>query len=135
MTEQYVIKSEKVEDPIPVQVEERPEVVLRPNLNRDIAGLMTLLFIIIAYHIQHPTLLLRAQFGRSFRGESLQEAVSVALIFSGVFLIASGRKFWQKRGDSASKLDMALVVGLALFAIYFFVFIWQDTNLFYSLYN
>ncbi len=135
MTEQYVIKSAKVEEAIPVQVEETPEVVLRPNLNRDIAGLMTLLFIIIAYHIQHPTLLLRAQFGRSFRGESLQEAVSVALIFSGLFLVASGRKFWQKRHESASKLDMALVVGVALFAIYFFVFIWQNTNLFYRLYD
>lgn len=138
MSEQYVVKSVQAEEPIQptaARTEDTPEVVLRPNLNRDIAGFMTLLFIIIAYHIQHPTLLLRAQFGRSFRGESLQEAVSIALIFSGAFLLFSGPKFWQKRHEPASRLDMALVVGLALFAFYFFIFIWQDTNLVFDLYG
>ncbi len=134
--EPYIVKSVKVEEkPITPPVEETPEVVLRPNLNRDVAGLMTLLFIVIAYHIQHPTLLLRAQFGRSFRGESFQEAIAVGLLFSGVFLVFVGRKFWKNWQEPAAKLDTALVIGLMLFGVYFFMFIWQDANPFHAFYN
>lgn len=136
MTEQYVIKSVKVDEkPASPPVEQAPDAVLRPNLNRDIAGFMTLLFIVIAYHIQHPTLLLRAQFGRSFRGESFQEAIAVALIFSGAFLVFVGRKFWQRRREAAARLDIALVAGLMIFALYFFIFIWRDYNLFHDFYD
>lgn len=61
-----------------------------PNLSRDVAALLASLFVVITYHIQHPTLLFRVQFGETFRDvqeQGFQEAIVYSLIGSiGLFI-------------------------------------------------
>lgn len=118
-----------------VGVEEAPRVYLRPSLNRDLAGIMTLLFIVIIYHIQHPTLLFRVQFGRAFRDDNLQEGVFVALILSIFFLVGAWLKLWAGRKDAIGQLEIALVVGLSLYVIHSYLLIFRDYNVFFDLYG
>lgn len=97
-------------------VDNTVQAVLQPNLTRDLAGVMTLLFIFIAYHIQHPTLLLRSQFGRSFRGESLQDAIAVGLLLSGGLLV--WQVFANKRESGLRPWQWGFAIGLGLFTLH-----------------
>jgi NitT/TauT family transport system permease protein len=110
-------------------------VYVRPSLNRDLAGFMAALFIIVTYHIQHPTLLFRAQFGRSFRDEGLQEGVVIMLVISTLFLIGSLSTLWEGRSSAVGRLKLAFAAVLSLFAIHSILMIYNDTNLFQSFYD
>lgn len=111
----------------------------RPDLRREAAGLMTLLFLIITYHIQHPFMLFRVQFGEGFRDvreEGLQGAMLIALLMSGLLLVGSPRKLWEQRHDVFGRLCLAIVIiGMALYMVHIFLVIYRDTNIFVKLYN
>ena len=119
----------------PAPHEEEARVYIRPNLNRDASALMGMLLVVITYHIQHPTLLFRAQFGRSFRGDSLQEAVSIALLLAIALMVDSWRKWWQDRHQPLGQLRIALVTVVILYAAHNLLAIWQQTNLFFDAYS
>lgn len=111
----------------------------RPDLRREAAGLLTLLFLIITYHIQHPFMLFRVQFGEGFRDvreEGLQEAMLIALLISGLLLIGSPRKLWEQRHEAFGRLRLAIVIiGMILYLLHIFLVIYQDTNVFVKLYD
>lgn len=120
----------------PVIEEEAPRVALSPNLNWDLAGLAALLFVIIAYHVQHPTLLFESQFGRSFRDESLQEACALLLGLACFALVGSWQRLRAGWSDWAGRLRWGLLgVGLALFCLHVFLYTFRDTNIFLELHN
>lgn len=111
----------------------------RPDLRREAAGLLTLLFLIITYHIQHPFMLFRVQFGEGFRDvreEGLQEAMLIALLTSGLLLIGSPRKLWEQRHEIFGRLRLVIVViGMILYLLHIFLVIYRDTNIFVELYD
>jgi len=114
--------------PIP---DDAPRVYVRPSLNRDLAGLLTLLFIITTAYIQYPTLLFRAQYGRAFRDIGLQKGVAVALIISAVWLMSGA---WAGRNSTAGRLKLAFTLGMGAFALHAFAMIWLDFNIFSQVY-
>ncbi|MBI5927679.1 MAG: ABC transporter permease [Chloroflexi bacterium] len=124
---------------VQVEVEAQEIPTPRPDLRREAAGVMTLLFLIITYHIQHPFMLFRVQFGEGFRDvrqEGLQEAMFVALLASGLLLIGSWRKLWDDRNQAAGRLSLAIIVGgLALYTLHIFFVVYRDANIFVKLYN
>lgn len=111
----------------------------RPDLRREAAGLMTLLFLIITYHIQHPFMLFRVQFGEGFRDvreEGLQEAMLIALLTSGLLLIGSTRKLWEQHHEVFGRLRLTIVlIGMVLYMLHIFLVIYRDTNVFVKLYD
>ncbi|KAB2865999.1 MAG: ABC transporter permease [Anaerolineae bacterium] len=111
----------------------------RPDLRREAAGLLTLLFLIITYHIQHPFMLFRVQFGEGFRDvreEGLQGAMLIALLMSGLLLVGSLRKLWEQRHDVFGRLRLAIVmIGMALYMVHIFLVIYWDINVFVKLYD
>jgi NitT/TauT family transport system permease protein len=115
--------------------DDAPRVEVPPSLNRDLAGLLTLLFIIIAYHIQHPTLLFRAQFGRSFRDEGLQEGIALALIVSALFLMGSWWALWESRTAGRGRLKLVFAGMLGLFALHTFGSIYANERFFQDFYS
>ena len=117
-------------------VEDAPRVTVQPSLNRDLAAAMTLLFVMVMYHIQHPTLLFEAQFGRAFRGASLQDGVVIGLAISSLFLIGSPRKLWEARKtDAYASLRLSFAVGILLFVAYALVAVLENFNIFYEIYG
>jgi NitT/TauT family transport system permease protein len=120
---------------VPVLPDDAPRVYVRPSLNRDLAGFMTALFIIVTYHIQHPTLLFRAQFGRSFRDDGLQEGVVIMLVISTLFLIGSLSTLWEGRNSPIGRLKLAFTAILTLFTVHGILMVYGSTNLFQSLYD
>lgn len=115
--------------------DDAPRVEVQPSLNRDLAGFLTLLMIIIAYHIQHPTLLFRAQFGRSFRDEGLQEGIAIALIVSGLFLMGSWRDLWEARNEGKGRLKIVFAAVVSIFALHTFASIFLGEHFFSSFYS
>jgi NitT/TauT family transport system permease protein len=109
---------------------EETGVVVRPSLNHDLAGLAALLFVVITYHIHHPTLLFRAQFGRAFRGDGLQEGVAVGLGLAFIALVLAWRK-----GRAWAFLPWVLVAGLGFYTLHVMSLIFADTSLFYDFYD
>ncbi|MCQ3929915.1 MAG: hypothetical protein DPW16_05615 [Chloroflexi bacterium] len=111
----------------------------RPDLRREAAGLLTLLFLIITYHIQHPFMLFRVQFGEGFRDvreEGLQGAMLIALLTSGLLLIGSPRKLWEQRHEVFGRLRLTIVIiGMVLYLLHIFLLIYRDTNVFVKLYD
>ncbi len=124
---------------VQVEVEASEIPTPRPDLRREAAGLMTLLFLIITYHIQHPFMLFRVQFGEGFRDvreEGLQEAMLIALVASGLLLIGSWRKLWDERDQLAGRLRLAIVIGgMTFYILHLFFVIYRDTNVFVKLYD
>lgn len=120
-------------------VEETTGTSTRPDLRRDAAGLLTLLFLIITYHIQNPFLLFRVPFGEGFRDiqqQGLQEAMLLALFFSGLLLIGSWSQLWADRNQAAGRLRLVIVLGgLALYIIHLFFVIYRDTHIFTKIYD
>ncbi len=111
----------------------------RPDLRREAAGLLTLLFLIITYHIQHPFMLFRVQFGEGFRDvreEGLQGAMLIALLTSGLLLIGSPRKLWGQRHEAFGRLRLVIVIiGMVLYMLHIFLVIYRGTNVFVKLYD
>lgn len=124
---------------VQIEVEELETPTPRPDLRREAAGLMALLFLVITYHIQHPFMLFRVQFGEGFRDvreEGLQEAMLIALVASGLLLIGSWRKLWDERNQVIGRLRLAFVIGgIALYMLHLFFVIYRDTNVFVRLYD
>lgn len=92
------------------------------NLSKDLAAILTLLFLIITYHMLHPTMLFRVQFGETFRDvnqEGFQEAMVVGLLVSALLLIGSWRTLWADRNEASGRLRIALVLGgLGLYVLH-----------------
>jgi NitT/TauT family transport system permease protein len=103
---------------------------LRDNLNRDLMGLLAMVLLIALYHIQHPTLLFRAQFGRSFRDDSFQQGVLGLFLIALVGLLGHWRPLWQGRAEAAGRLRLVLACMVIAFGLHSFLLIFQGTNLF-----
>ena len=109
------------------------------NLSKDLSAILTLLFLVITYHILHPTMLFRVQFGETFRDaneEGFQEAMVIALIFSAALLVGSFRQLWHDRHNGRGRLRIALIIGgLGLYSLHAFAAIHRDYNVFLKMFG
>lgn len=88
-----------------------------PNLSRDVAALLAILFLIITYHIQHPFMLFRVEFGQTFRDvqeQGFQEAMVYALLASVALMARTWQGLWSDRDQTTRTLGTLL---LGVFAI------------------
>lgn len=92
-----------------------------PNLGWDVAALLAMLFIVITYHIQHPTLLYRVPFGETFRDvqeQGFQETMVYALIASSILLVAMWRKILPDRDRLPGMVQTTVFLGYGLILYY-----------------
>ena len=92
-----------------------------PNLGWDVAALLALLFVMITYHIQHPTLLFRVPFGETFRDvqeQGFQETMVYALIASSMLLVALWRKIMPDRDRLPGMVQTSVVVAYGVILYY-----------------
>ncbi|MCI0713642.1 MAG: ABC transporter permease [Chloroflexi bacterium] len=84
-----------------------------PNLSRDVAALLAILFVVITYHIQHPTLLFRVQFGETFRDvqeQGFQEAIVYSLIGSIGLLIITWKRLLPERDQLIKVVQWSILI-------------------------
>jgi NitT/TauT family transport system permease protein len=115
------------EDVAPSQVTELVEELgtasRLPNLSRDVAAILAILFVVITYHIQHPTMLFRVQFGETFRDvqeQGFQEAMVYSLIGSVGLLIMTWKGLLPERDQLAKVFRWSIL-------IMFVYSLWQQT--------
>ena len=92
-----------------------------PNLGWDVVALLALLFVMITYHIQHPTLLFRVPFGETFRDvqeQGFQETMVYALIASAVLLVAMWRKILPDRDRLPSMIQTTILIAYGVILYY-----------------
>lgn len=113
--EEKVLQQKEVENPSQVAelVEELGTASKLPNLSRDVAALLAILFVIITYHIQHPTMLFRVQFGETFRDvqeQGFQEAMVYSLIGSVGLLIMTWKGLLPEREQLFKVVRWSVVI-------------------------
>ena len=106
---------EEVETPSQVtELVEKPGTASKlPNLSRDVAALLAILFVVITYHIQHPTMLFRVQFGETFRDvqeQGFQEAIVYSLIGSVGLLIMTWKGLLPERDRLVRVIGWSVVI-------------------------
>jgi NitT/TauT family transport system permease protein len=105
---------------------------------KDIAALLSLFFMIVTYHILHPTMLFRVQFGETFRDrqeEGFQQALALGLLISGVLLMGSLRRTWDERHQVSGRLRLAFVAGLGIYIAHVIAVIHSNYNVFLKIFD
>lgn len=110
----------------------------RLNLGQDLAALLSFLLIFILYHIQHPTLLFRVQFGETFRDvreEGFQNAIVWGLALTVFVLVGSWGRLWGNRQLRLNRLWIAMLGVVGLYILYTGFLIIRESNFFLHFYD
>ncbi|NWF69400.1 MAG: ABC transporter permease [Chloroflexi bacterium] len=92
----------------------------RNRLSHDWIALLILFLIVATYHIQNPLLQFELQFGRAFRNVTLQPALALALVVSGLIFVGNWRL--------VTRVRWVLVAGFGLFVLHVLLAILLDFN-------